>query len=287
MFWDGYINGTLPMMGSFGYDTFQLDAFWPQMHQTLRHLYGRPILSERGSSYDTNGDLMNHLGSCKTEEFFDFMEAAFKLRVSWRLMSHSDQIVDSINEMFRIEGLPYDLTHWVTREEPSTGFIVPGVPASGTQIVTTALPQVIRTDDEIIHQEAVRPALVALAAPHFAQANQDFLNALRHYRDGDFPECLTACGTTMESTLKVLCDRNKWSYNQTNALKALLDIVIRNTMLDPFFHQPLMLIGTMRNRLSSAHGRGAAGQHVPQRIARYAIASTAAAVVLLIEEADR
>ena len=285
MFWRDYINGTLPMADPYMHDQF-LASFWSDMHQTLVHLYGHPYLSRQRAGQDVVPDLMDHLNNCNTPEFFDFMESAFKLQVSWRLMQYSDDIVDATNQIFRIEDLPYELTRWITRKEPSTGFIAPGIPASGTQIVTVARPQVIRVDDKVPHREAVEPALAALSVPHFSQANQDFLKALRHYRNGEYPDCLTACGATMESMLKVLCDRNKWHYKQTDTLRPLLDIAVPNTTLEPLFKQTLMMIGTLRNRLSSSHGRGAAGQPVPRHIAQYALTNTAAAVILLIEEAD-
>ena len=91
----------------------------------------------------------------------------------------------------------------------------------------------------------------------------------------------------MESALKVLCDRNNWRYNQTDTLKTLLDIVIAKTSLSGFFAQPIMLIGTMRNRLSSAHGSGPRSISVPSHVAQFALTNTASAVILLIKEADR
>jgi hypothetical protein len=45
-----------------------------------------------------------------------------------------------------------------------------------------------------------------------------------------------------------------------------------------------MLIATMRNRLSSAHGGGTAVRAVDRHVAQYALTSTAAAVVLLVHD---
>ena len=289
MFWDDFQQGTLPMAGSFAYNHYGLETFWQEMGQTLRHRYGRPALSPR-STLDPVTDLSNHLNSCNAEEFFDFLEMAFKLPMSWNLLHSSAEVIDAINEMFRFERLPYELTHWITEEKPVVaqrdGSRLPPLPPSATTITTLSYPQVVRVDEEVTHTEAVRPALAALSAPHFSQANQDFLKALKHYRDSEFPDCLTACGATMESTLKVLCDRNRWQYQQRDTLKTLLETVIPKTTLEPFFKETLMHIGTIRNRLSSAHGRGATAQPVPRHIAQYAITCTAAAVILLIEEAD-
>jgi hypothetical protein len=64
----------------------------------------------------------------------------------------------------------------------------------------------------------------------------------------------------------------------------LLTIVLNNSSLDRFFEQPLMLIATMRNRLSSSHGGGTSVRGVTRHVAQYAVTSTAAAVVLLVHE---
>ena len=287
MFWMGYINGTLPFTTSYAYNTYALESFWAEMHQALQHLYGRPLLSERGSLYNANDDLMKHLDSCRTEEFFDFMELAFKLPVSPNLMPNSDDIVDAINEIFRVEDLPYELTRWISREEPRQGSPATGLSSGGTQIITTALPQVIRVDETVPHEQGVRPALAALSAPHFSQANEEFLDALKKYRNGDYDDCLVDCGSALESVLKVLCDRRQWSYAQTDTLQKLLNAVLPNTNLDSFFSQPIMLVGTMRNKLSSAHGAGTKTRSVPRHIAQFALTSTAAAIILLVEEVDR
>ena len=291
MFWRDYINGTLPMADSVSHYGTQV-SFWPEMHQALTHLYGQPYLGQRPAGQDVVPDLLDHLKHCRTPEFFDFMEMAFKLPVSYQLMYGSEEIIDAINEIFRKEDFPYQLTYWIREERQfpdrrDSGYSLPPLPPSPTTIKTIAHPQIIRIDEEVTHQEAVRPALAALSSPHFRQANKEFLAALSHWRDGSYPDCLTACGTALESTLKVLCARNKWPYNDTDTLKHLLDVVIPNTSLDGYFTQPLMLIGTMRNRLSSAHGAGTKERSVSTHVAQYAITSTAAAIVLLVKEADR
>ena len=66
-----------------------------------------------------------------------------------------------------------------------------------------------------------------------------------------------------------------------------LDVILANSRLDRFFKEPLMLIATMRNRLSGSHGGGDTVRSVERYVAQYALTSTAAAIVLLTHEADR
>jgi len=86
--------------------------------------------------------------------------------------------------------------------------------------------------------------------------------------------------------MKSLCKRNKWPFDdKKDTAGPLLKIILSHSKLDPFFEQPLLLIATMRNRLSSSHGGGTAVRSVERHVAQYAVASTAAAILLLAHEA--
>ena len=65
----------------------------------------------------------------------------------------------------------------------------------------------------------------------------------------------------------------------------LLKTVINNSGLEKFFEQPLILVATMRNKLSTAHGAGGASRNVTKGKAEYALSATAAAMLLLLAEA--
>ena len=43
----------------------------------------------------------------------------------------------------------------------------------------------------------------------FTSADQEFIEALEDYRKGDYGDCLTKCGSSLESTMKIICDRKK------------------------------------------------------------------------------
>jgi hypothetical protein len=53
--------------------------------------------------------------------------------------------------------------------------------------------------------------------------------------------------------------------------------------MESFFQQPLILIATLRNRLSASHGAGAQNRSIPSFVAKYAVNATAAAILLLGE----
>lgn len=74
-------------------------------------------------------------------------------------------------------------------------------------------------------------------------------------------------------------------YQKTDTTSNLLDTIVARTNLDSFFTQPLLLVATIRNRLSRSHGAGAVPKQVSPQIAQFAMNSTAAAILLMVKEA--
>ena len=89
--------------------------------------------------------------------FFDFVELSFKLELTSRTMGDENQIVDTINEIFRVENELYKLTHLVRIEEKR---------GHHTFVRTSAYPKIIHVEDEARYSEAIAPELSALSAPH-------------------------------------------------------------------------------------------------------------------------
>lgn len=250
------------------------------MHNMLEHLYGRPKLSGATVASAVE-DALAFVLVCKPQEFFDFLELIFKVDACWRLISDENDLVDAINEIFKIEEAPYQLTQIVKREEDDP--TRPGPLRRGKIIRTVAWPKVVRSDEEVTFAEAITPALSVLSGPDYDAANLEFRDALDDYRKGDYGDCLVKCGSAFESVLKVLCAQNRWTFNAGATAAPLLKTVLSHSRLDGFFEQPLILIATMRNHMSSAHGGGAAVRSVERHVAQYAITSTAAAIVLLAQ----
>jgi hypothetical protein len=263
------------VIGPTGYMT----EFWEQVHQKLEYLHGRPVLTPDGNPSSRSEDTLNFLMSCESDSFLDFVENIFRVDAFWRV-SDKQGVVDQLNQFFDIDGLPYFLTDYLEAEEAGSHH---GYPT--TIIRVAAYPQVAIKEHSPTHSEAIIPALDLLSDPRFAAANSEFLDALYDYRHRDFGDCLTKCCSAYESVMKVLCDQNQWPYQQTDTPSTLVGTVVKNTGLDSFFTQPLMLVATMRNRLSKAHGAGIASKDVPQHIAQFAITSSAAGILLLVNAA--
>ena len=120
------------------------------------------------------------LEDCNDYHFLDFIELIFKWQRLWDSNINPHELLKNVNEFLEVDDLPYYLTEFVFQ--------------SSTQIET--YPQIIRRDNEAIHETAIQPALTLLANPAFASANKEFLEALGHYRKGEHADCLAKCGSS-------------------------------------------------------------------------------------------
>ncbi len=255
-------------------DLFQGSDFWREIHSKLTYLHGQLRLTTINAESPVE-DALSFLQSCADEHFLDFVEYIFPTQ-AYRHVSSRENLVEDINEFLLQDELPYVLTDFVWTK---------GHNGQYETITLAAYPQVIRKDSEVLYRSAIQPALQLLREPDFSAANKEFLKALEHFRKQDYGDCLTKCGSALESVLKVICARNKWPYQETDTASPLLKTVINNSGLEKFFEQPLVLVATMRNKLSTAHGAGGASRNVTKAKAEYTINATAAAILLLVTEA--
>jgi len=240
---------------------------------------GRLQLSETDRGW-SGQEATKYVYCCSGEEFLDFLEDIFSAETFFQVRVGDDKLVDELNFLLQIDKLPYHLTHFVKETVLETGRF--GAPRTVTY--TRAFPKVVMKENEVLHTKAVEPALALLRQPHFLNANKEFITALEDYRKGDLNDCIVKCCSAFESVLKVICDRKRWSYKQTDTASTLVKTVLSNTALDSYFESLFLIIATLRNRLSSAHGAGTIAKQPSQHIAQYALNATASAIVLLVQE---
>ena len=71
----GRMNDKLYRLGHEDYRS----EFWEEMHHSLRHLYGRPVLASQHVQ-SAGEDAVRFVQGCSAEEFFDFIELSFKVQ---------------------------------------------------------------------------------------------------------------------------------------------------------------------------------------------------------------
>ena len=252
-------------------DSFYGPTFWQQIYRNLQYLHGRQILSRR-ESRESLDDLGKFLSECSDDHFLDFVEMIFRHREP---AVNGQQLVAAVNGFLEIDNLPYAVTDFVWESTGDTHY---------RTMTLVEYPRVIRRENQVLHTAAIQPALEFLANPGFSAANQEFLDALEDYRQADFPSCITKCGSSLESVMKVICHQLGWPYNQNDTAGMLLRSIIPRTSLDSSFEQQLLVVPTVRNRYGNAHGKGASQQATPKHLAQFSINATASAILLLVGE---
>ena len=261
-------------------DTFEYD-FWGKVHRNLQYHLGRPIRSTKSVrvGLETQAHTLGFLKSCSDEHFLDFVELIFNGRPSG-----GSGLVESVNQFLDIDSLPYFLTDFVY--SPRRYVPGPSPNVGNNASVLEAHPQIIRRDSQVIHQYAIEPMLELLAKPGFSSANDEFLEALKDYRKGDYRDCVAKCGSSLESVMKVICVRKGWSHPQNADATVLLKTILSPTNLEPFFKSHIQIILIIRNELSSAHGAGTQQRVISKHVANFVINSTASTILLLVEETN-
>jgi len=230
-------------------------------------------------------DAIAFLATCPGDEFLDFIEYIFRVECFFHVALPENQLIKELNDLLQQDNLPYHVTDFVKETVRENVTEPPFVGRGATVVKTVAYPKVIMRENEVTHRTMTVPALTLLQRPEFKAANSEYLEALEDYRKNDLGDCLTKCGSAFESVLKILCDRKGWSYSMTDTASSLVKIVLDKMSLDSYFEPVLMIVATLRNRLSTSHGGGVNPRQVPRHLARYALNVTAAAILLLIEEA--
>lgn len=150
--------------------------------------------------------------------------------------------------------------------------------------------EAIKIDSKFIHSEVVKPTLKILNNSLYKGANEEFLKAHEHYRHKRYKECLNECLKSFESTMKTICDKHNWAYNQNDTSKKLIKICFDNNLIPTYLQtqfsslQQLFESGvpTIRNK-NSGHGQGVQPIQVTAEITSYMLHLTATNLLFLAE----
>ncbi len=274
---DAYGNTRAP----FGSGSSYVEEFWSDLHKKLQYRHGKPWLTEHGkrrqSPFEDAGEFIM---TCSTDHYFDFLEYIFNSEVFFHVQRPAEDLVEELNQLIQTDNLPLFLTHFVKEEVQEPGFRG----QISTVIYTRQYPRVVLKTAEVLHVQATLPVLELLRRPEYSAANAEYLAALEDYRKGDLGDAVTKAGSAFESVMTVLCKRKGWSYRETDTANTLLTTILGHVNLEPFFKDVLLIVATVRNRLSTAHGAGAGNRVVSPQLAEFVLNATATYILLLVKE---
>lgn len=228
--------------------------------------------AEKHGNREYRAELANYLlQETEIEKQLDIVELSFKFidkitrNYSYlQRYSRNEEITDNaireLNERFKAHGIGFQ-------------FLEGGI---------------VKMDSDLLHVEAVKPALKLLNEKNYKGAQQEFLSAYDHYRHGKNKEALNDCLKAFESTMKAICDKRSWTYPPNATAKQLIDVCFNNNLVPAFWQSQLSSlrsqlessIPTGRNKLSG-HGQGSIPTAVPDYLAGYMLHMTASTILFL------
>lgn len=250
-------------------------AAWKEIQSILLREFGKHWLADK---YVTAcQDVLQFIGTCTTEEFIDTLEVC---------CIYISKVITRFDEYGRgqrgIRQKPSEAVEEINHRlfQANLGF------SYGEGVIC-------RADSEFTHQELVKPALRFISRKGYEVAREQFLEAHKSYRNGDFEQAIVSAGKAFESTLKAVCTKKKWPYDASARASDLLKVAKRNELwpayLDRSFDQ---LVSTLSSGLpevrnnSGAHGRGPNDNSVPGYVTSFALNLCASKIAFVVEAAE-
>lgn len=249
------------------------NGHWLELHRIVCKELGRFYLSS--SNLDNpKVDTLNFLVKCTPEEWIEVASIAFPLLehfslklqpyqyADYGIKQHARDAIDEINARMREQGF---------------GYAYEG-------------GQLIRVDSHFVHAEAVVPALTLLHEEKFEGAEIEFRSAHKNLMARDNREAISDALKSLESTIKTICDAERWSYTKQDGASKLIEKLFDNGFIAPELQsefsslRSLLASGlpTVRNSTPAGHGQGAQAVVIPDALATFAVNMAASNIRFLV-----
>ena len=246
-------------------------SFWDWVHNSFCRECGLKYLWN--PDYESRNQIENYIRLATDMNFLDFMDYTFNIidrakdvrpnHYSGDWEEHIDSVIIELNDRFKQHNLGYEFING----------------------------EIIRKDNELIHQEVIKPALKLLFQSGFEGAEQEFLDAFEHRRKGENKDAILDALKAFESTMKAICDANGYAYDPTkDTAKDLIAILEKNNFYPVYMNSHISALRstlesglpTLRNK-KAGHGQGASVVSVSDEFAEYALDLAATNIVLLVK----
>jgi hypothetical protein len=148
---------------------------------------------------------------------------------------------------------------------------------------------IIRIDNDVMYQTVTKETLVFLANPDYHNIDEEYRQALKLFRTGDYKDCIVNASKSFESAMKVVCHKMGYPYKQNDTAKPLLDTLYNKQFIPAYLQQHFTAlrsllgegVSVLRNK-TSGHGAGAATIEVDESLASYGLNTAGANIKLLL-----
>lgn len=244
------------------------DKLWEIMENKIAEAHGETTLLEGGlmryrESYKVEHYLVNNED---IEKCLDVIEIVFRMikraGAHFHLNSISNECEIDLNKRFLENGV-------------------------GFQFIQE---NIIKIDNNLLHEEVIKPVLHLLTDKAFENANEEYLNAHAHFRHNRNKDCLNDCLKAFETTMKIICTKNQWPFDERDTASKLINNLTLHNFFPDYHGTQLNAIKqvlesgapTIRNK-NGAHGQGVVKVIVDNNLASYMLNITGAAIKFLVE----
>jgi AbiJ N-terminal domain 4 len=153
---------------------------------------------------------------------------------------------------------------------------------------------VIRIDNELLYATITKELMMFLSNSDYHNINAEYLQAHKHFRGGDYKDCIVNCAKAFESTMKVICDQKGYPYAENATAVSLLQVLYDKQFVPEYLQTNLSglrsVLGSgvpvVRNK-TSGHGAGSAMIDVSEGLAAFVLNSGGASIKFLLTVLER
>ena len=243
-----------------------------RLYDELCSAYGRELLvaytdaAQRPDLRSAEQQLPHHLEICPDLEVMDYIDAVFQASASIVEETGAREadeeprwLGERINKIFEEEGVGY---RWVDG-------------------------RLVRFDSQIVHAEAMLPALAALSTGRFGEARNEFEEAVADFGRGSYRDTLTNANAALESVLQVLTQK-KGNAGQLIAEARRQGLIPKYLGASVENFEKLMHgLPAARGQQGSSHGLGTDPVEADERLARLVLTIAAALITFLADDPSR
>lgn len=251
------------------------DQIWDDVNKTMSKELG--LFNLAGGKYDSSFQrCAEFLQTCTDTEAIDIIELSFIIykkhyaKYGWNPNHYYMRSTQTFDEAIK------ELNYWFKDNNLGYEFI------NG---------ELIRIDQTHMHEEVVKPAITLLFEEDFEGPAEEFLNAHKAYRKGDYKNALVEALKSFESTMKTICDKKGYTYNKgSDTAQKLITVLFDNNLIPEYMRNHFSGLRatleaglpTVRNK-QAGHGQGSASIKVEPYFVEYAINLAATNIVFLIK----
>lgn len=213
--------------------------------------------------------LKKYVNSCSDMDFLNLLEFVFNLFIYNKFLcdysNNNNVIFESsildLNDRFKQHHLGYEFTNGM----------------------------IIKKTNEVTHETIVKPALKLLCDEEFKGAEDEYLKALKFFRNVENEEAIMNAAKAFESFMKILCSKMHYTFDkETDTAQKLLERLKNNNFFPSYLNDQLNNLvkllssgaPTVRNK-TAGHGQGEECRTVPDDYATYVMNLVASNIVFL------